>query len=228
LENTPLPCRNSSYLAPQGLARAYGKEPHKPHIISLYGNILWQYVLHTKFLLEAAHFTGLKKLELGSSSITYEYQMDWILSHNTLEQLILNDCRITHHMNFPKVLDSEGCMTSPLDTDDMPVYMNKLRWLQVFQQIETRLPRLMVFRFACGNAANFEDGLILERGLYFDRYTAFTRPWIDWANRDAIKDPQCIWPQDDREMVSGEEMAYRHSMAVVKARREQWLMSRHL
>jgi hypothetical protein len=154
--------------------------------------------------------------------------MDWILSHNTLEQLVLKDCLITHYMRFPKVLDEEGHAALFLDTDDIPVYMNKLRWLQVFQQMETRLPRLMVSRFASESVANFKDGRILERGLYLHRFMAFTRAWIDWAHRDAIKDPRCVWPQNGGEIEIGEEMAYRHLMTVAKARGEQWLMSRQL
>jgi hypothetical protein len=154
--------------------------------------------------------------------------MDWILSHDTLEEPALNDCQIAHYMSFPKALDSEGYKTRVLDTDDIPVYVNKLRWLHVIQRIEICLPRLMVFWFACGSAVNFEDGLILEIGLYLDRYMEFTRPWIDWAYRDAIKDPQCVWPQNDWKIEIEEVQGYRHLIAVVKARREQWLMSRHL
>lgn len=205
-----------------------GPSAEKLTSLTLYGNILWQYVPRTKFLTEATHFSSLKRLELGSFPITHEYQMDWILSHETLEELVLNDCQITHYMSFPKVRDSDGHMTPFLDTENTPVYKNKLRWLQVYQQIEIRLPRLMVFRFACGSAANFENGLILEKGLFPDRYVAFIRPWISWTRRDTIKDPQCNWPQDDSEFVIEEEKAYQHLTTVVKARREKWLMSRHV
>jgi len=95
--------------------------------LKLYGNVLWQYIPPTKFLTEAAHFSVLNKLELGSFPITHEYQMDWILSHDTLKQLVLKDCLITHYMRFPKVLDEEGHTAPCLDTND--IYMNKLRWL---------------------------------------------------------------------------------------------------
>jgi hypothetical protein len=157
-------------------------------------------------------------------------QIGWVLSHGeTLEELVLNDCRIAHYMSFASTCPP-GLLTylSLGWIDPNCLHLNKIRWLSVFQQIESRLSKLNVFRFVSGTALNFDDGKIPDEALYVDRYITYSHPRIDWEHREDITDPNCVWPQRDSHLMRVEFKAYQHLMTVVKARQGKWLELKRL
>jgi hypothetical protein len=92
--------------------------------------------------------------------------VEWFLFNSeTLEEFMWNDRHIIHYMNFPNNENMMHFLEIFLYADDIPVYVNELRWLRLFQQIESRLQPLKVFRFAPRNALNFDDEPLPDEGL---------------------------------------------------------------
>jgi hypothetical protein len=74
----------------------YWLKPLQDKLIKLkiYSSCLWGYL--PKCDLRGLHFPRLKSLSLGNMTFTHDWQLDWIISHHTLELLTLDDCPIVH------------------------------------------------------------------------------------------------------------------------------------
>lgn len=154
--------------------------------LSLYSSFYWGF--WPKLSLDGVHFPNLQSLALGNFSFFKDEQLDWILSHSTLEELYLDDCPI---LLEARILDNENDLSeSPIpkselefrkneDRSDSWHYNYPSRWSNYFASIEAGLPHLRHFAFGHNAAWDYPGGVPfekekdLETALRDDRYMAF-------------------------------------------------------
>ncbi|KAK5658332.1 hypothetical protein OQA88_2308 [Cercophora sp. LCS_1] len=144
-----------------------------------------------KLDLRDVHFPNLRTLALGNYVFTHDWQLDWLSSHSTLENLYLDDCIVLY---FACLLDS------PLDEDGYPVIQTfpgaggttrgpatrgyqfiDMTWSKIFTHIRKSLPSLLKFRVGTSprwnrRGRNAFDRLDYEQTsirLNVDRYQMF-------------------------------------------------------
>ena len=191
--------------------RQHWLEPLQDKLVNLkiYSNCPWGYL--PKCDLRGLHFPRLKSLSLGNMTFTHDWQLDWIISHDTLELLTLDDCPIIHEaMMMGGAYDSERYL--PLDAIEKGVLCQGLgrrrpeethwsyetRWHDYFRRLKNGLPNLQRFGIDRGpwNSGYEEDhasepfkaAASLPARLAASRYMIFhwgTGPcqWIEPGNR---------------------------------------------
>jgi hypothetical protein len=186
--------------------RQYWLEPLQGKLINLkiYSNCPWGYL--PKCDLRGLHFPLLKSLSLGNMTFTHDWQLDWIISHDTLELLTLDDCPIIHDAMMSGACDSERYI--PLDDIEKGLLRQgnsrkkpkqthwhyEARWHVYFRRLKNGLPNLERFGVDRGpwNPAYEEDhasepfkaAASLPARLAASRYMIFHSgtgpcPWIE-------------------------------------------------
>lgn len=158
--------------------------------LTLHMDDYWGYVPKADF--RSLNFPKLKKLELGNYTFSHDWQLDWILSHQTLEELILDDCPIVRRMRNFGPVDWEGYLVTPKNPSGVTtVRRYDGRWAEYFRRIEGML-RLRRLRFGVGewsDGSNFDGGEWVQIGMHGNMYMQFNRgvgptPWQYWTGRD--------------------------------------------
>ncbi|KAJ5464218.1 hypothetical protein N7475_007353 [Penicillium sp. IBT 31633x] len=138
--------------------------------LSLYSSFYWGF--WPKLSLDGVHFPNLQSLALGNFSFFKDEQLDWILSHSTLEELYLDDCPI---LLEARILDNENDLSeSPIpkselefrkneDRSDSWHYNYPSRWSNYFASIEAGLPHLRHFAFGHNAAWDYPGGVPLKK-----------------------------------------------------------------
>lgn len=153
--------------------------------LSLYSSLYWGFF--PQFNMEGIHFPNLKSLTLGNFTFYDDKQLDWILSHSTLEGLYLDDCPILFYIRVFESDDEFSFSRCPIPESDMQrsenedgdlEYIYPRRWHDYFTAIETGLPRLREFGFGINEAWSgismpFEKEKGIVPALQRDRYMAF-------------------------------------------------------
>ncbi|KAL5317152.1 hypothetical protein ACEPPN_014247 [Leptodophora sp. 'Broadleaf-Isolate-01'] len=125
--------------------------------LTIHVNRCWGY--DRQLRLRDLHFPNLKKLKLGNYMITHEWQLEWILSHSTLERLVLDTCSIVNYFFTYCELDDEKYPLhyKPVPWGDPePQYQWEfdMQWSQLFGKIEQGLKHLKEFTFGIQNLKN--------------------------------------------------------------------------
>ncbi|KUJ23629.1 uncharacterized protein LY89DRAFT_664032 [Mollisia scopiformis] len=195
-------------------------------------DIEWGYMPVCNF--RSLFFPRLKKLKLANYVFTHDWQLDWILSHETLEELVLTDCAIVNYMHVYEPLDAENCPLEPTnDFGDVRGWEYPRRWSEMFTKIEG-MPNLRVFKFGSGNrdeGCDFDTGELTETGLHYMKYKGFHRryrpsPWIpigettDVIENGDIADTRSEGENTDRmiESLDKDTLAYEKLMKTVMGR----------
>ena len=103
--------------------------------------------------LRDLHFPKLEVLGLGNFGFSYEWQLDWILSHaETLRTLVLDDCPIVIAGQTSQ--DMEHSHTVPdttvvNDDEEETFWRYDARWHTYFNRIIEELPHLTHFGMNC-------------------------------------------------------------------------------
>ncbi|CZR51411.1 uncharacterized protein PAC_01286 [Phialocephala subalpina] len=157
--------------------------------LTLHADLYWGYMPLCDF--RSLHFPKLKKLELGNYAFTHDWQLDWILSHDTLEELVLDDAVITNYIYGYGPLDNENYPLEPIggSYDNAHFWEYPRSWSEYFSKIEQQLPNLKVFKFGNGNwdeGRNFDYGKWNAMGVEgaLERYKGFDKgtgpsPWVE-------------------------------------------------
>jgi len=171
-------------------------EPARDNLTSLtlHMDDFWGY--YPKCELRGIKFPRLKRLELGNYTFAHDWQLEWILSHGeTLEKLVLDDCRIVKTMRTFGAVDEEHFTIWPAARQIAPekgLYMYAGQWADYFKKMEEGLPKLKILKFGTGiwaNGENFDGEAWDYVGLHDDRYTGFhagtgPSPWVGLHNSD--------------------------------------------
>ncbi|CAG8367984.1 unnamed protein product [Penicillium salamii] len=148
--------------------------------LTLYSDMYWGF--YPRSPLKGIHFPNLQSLTLGNYCFFEDAQLDWILSHSTLQDIHLDDCAILFQIYL--------CAEDPPDLGIIPrssmqqdpekgngfFHTYPRRWSDYFASLESGLPHLR--HFAIGRS-NWEDGLPFEQeqdiksALLHDRYLVF-------------------------------------------------------
>ncbi|KAE8155013.1 hypothetical protein BDV25DRAFT_135350 [Aspergillus avenaceus] len=150
--------------------------------LTLYSSNYFGY--YPKCDLSGLHFPRLKTLALGNYAFIHDTQLDWILSHKTLQELYLDDCCI---LNEVAIYDKQRTYLNPQQYTALPEqYVSEKsyaaydkRWDHYFRAFKDGLPRLRHFRY--GHSQNwwvedttpFEDEAELTIGMHRDSYQVF-------------------------------------------------------
>jgi len=127
-------------------------QPLAPRLraLSIYGDTLWGVI--PTWDSRALHFPKLKSLALGNYTLAYDWQVDWLAKHETLQSLSLDDCPIAHYFRV-----DDAYAKRDLETNDLidlgrggggrvQKWGNSLRWDFVFSRLQSSLPALVDFR----------------------------------------------------------------------------------
>ena len=198
--------------------------------LCIHSDVLWGYVPLCDF--RTLHFAKLKKLELGNYSFSHDWQLDWILSHKTLEIFILDDCNIVNYIYGYGLMDEERYPSTPtVAWGDHHMWKYDAQWSQYFDAIRISLPNLRKFRFGSGNwdeGKNFDSEEGFTLGAHQEAYMAFNRgigpaPWEPVG--EFIKDSDTLsgnWTIETRNRLVGsrveDERAFGDLMDAVEAR----------
>lgn len=205
--------------------------------LALHADIYWGYMPLCDF--RSLYFPKLKKLELGNYAFTHDWQLDWILSHETLEELVLDDAVITNYIYGYGHLDAENYPLKPIGGSyaDAHFWEYPRSWSEFFAKIEQRLPNLKVFKFGNGDwdeGRNFDYGEwkaigvegALERYKGFDRGTG-PAPWVELGEMTQEMENGRFEPQGWQgvaknrmiEYFEEDTAAYEKLMSTVRSRR---------
>lgn len=162
--------------------------------LALHMDDFWGYVPKVDF--RSLHFPKLKKLELGNYTFSHDWQLEWILSHQALEELILDDCPIVRHARNFGPIDQEGYLVTPTVSSG-PTTISRYdgRWAEYFRRLEG-MPKLKKLKFGVGewrDGRNFDGAEWVQDGVHGNMYMRFDRgmgptPWSTWkgaADEDA-------------------------------------------
>jgi hypothetical protein len=188
--------------------------------LKIYSSCLWGYL--PKCDLRGLHFPRLKTLSLGNMAFTHDGQLDWILSHDTLELLTLDGCPIVHEAMIDHDEDFEWQIaTNYTDREHWPWkdqvhWSYGARWHDYFRKIHRGLPHLQRFGVGCGPwgfpygcgepAGAFMAAASLEARLTASRYNIYDggvgcepqHSYKDeYAKITVLEDQYCAWDEDD-------------------------------
>ena len=89
----------------------------------------------------------IKKLRIVCFTFSHDWQLDWLSSLKTLEQLVLDSCAIITHVFSHQPLNHESYLTNEtpvcfkqaidLTWDGLPVYLYMTRWSDYFNTLPT-------------------------------------------------------------------------------------------
>ena len=152
-----------------GLPRAW-LAPAAPNLtcLALGASQLWGYILKVHF--RGVHFPRLKSLVMHNFVFSHDWQLEWILSHTSLETLSLFRCQILTDALWFGEKDDEGYPTSLFQYDVLPCqdYHYAGSWHQYYSRFSTLLKHLKWF------TTMPDDGLAVTEniGLYgrFNKY----------------------------------------------------------
>ncbi|CAG8344830.1 unnamed protein product [Penicillium salamii] len=162
--------------------------------LTLYSNIYWGF--YPRPPLKGIHFPNLQSLSLGNYCFFEDAQLDWILSHSTLQDLYLDDCAILFQIYLcaedPRNLEiiPRSSMQQDPEKGNGFFHTYPRRWSDYFASLESGLPHLR--HFAIGRS-NWEGGLPFEQeqdikpALLHDRYLVFDQGSGGGAFQDNIR-----------------------------------------
>ena len=95
---------------------------------------LWGYLLKVDF--RGVHFPKLETLVMNNFVFSHDWQLDWILSHNSLQEMRLMQCRILTHAIWFGEKDDEGYPTrfSRSDTLHLRYHHYAKAWHHYYQR----------------------------------------------------------------------------------------------
>lgn len=114
--------------------------------LSLGANELWGYLLKVDF--RDVRFPHLKSLRMQSFVFSHDWQLEWILSHKSLQKLRLHECRMLTEArwngkkdddNYPTEYSPDGDLVSP------QVYQHAKSWHHYYEEFSDRLENLRSF-----------------------------------------------------------------------------------
>jgi hypothetical protein len=178
----------------------YWLEPLQQRLkhLKIYSNCMWGYL--PKCDLRGLHFPHLKSLALGNMTFTHDWQLDWIVSHDTLEMLTLDDCPIVHQAMIVDNHDSEryihfNDIEGLLWHGEEPAHwIYEVRWHDYLRRLNRGLPHLQRFGLDRGPwnfgydddhaSEPFKAAASLPARLARSRYSVFhhgvaPNPWLE-------------------------------------------------
>lgn len=183
--------------------------------LSLYSSLYWGFCPQAN--LEGIHFPNLKSLTLGNFSFYDDKQLDWILSHSTLQELYLDDCPVLFYITvFDTEYELSRCPIAKSDmqrnkNDDRRLdYIYPRRWHDYFTAIETGLPHLREFGFGINEAWDeyslpFEKEKDIVPALRHHRYMAFDSGTGPYQFIGQMNDPDRYEPAGQRPTCDDED-----------------------
>ena len=113
--------------------------------LSLGANELWGYLLKVDF--RDVRFPRLKSLDMQRFVFSHDWQLEWILSHKSLQKLSLNQCRILAHAcwygeeadGYPTKVFPEG------NKRTLQKYHHAKSWHQYYEEFSGALENLRSF-----------------------------------------------------------------------------------
>lgn len=130
-------------------------------------------------------------------TFTHNWHLDWIISHQTLRSLTLDDCPIMYDSMSMKPIDSEQYpilgddnwkLPEVYEYEDKVIWKYGTRWHDCFRKLKG-LPRLIDFGFGHGpwsfhrrdNGAvlPFRKGASLPTQITSNRYCMFDCDWVE-------------------------------------------------
>jgi len=119
--------------------------------LTLYCNDFWGTI--PKWDLDELYFPHLRSLALGRFTISYDWQIDWILKHKTLESLWLEDCPVVPCYNYlaRELHFGTGRLVSLVvgtqrGRPKLDRMETSMRWYTIFERLRDGLPNLADFR----------------------------------------------------------------------------------
>jgi len=125
-------------------------QPASENLISLtlHSDDIWGYMSKADF--RGLHFPKLKRLELGDYTFSHDWQLERILSHKTIEELVLDDCAIVRRFHIGGPQDEEHYILMPTEDGERSFRYHNRRWADFFARVKEGLPNLTQFRFVEG------------------------------------------------------------------------------
>ncbi len=131
--------------------RNRGVQPDQPlhfyNILCLSADLRWGWYPKTDF--RHVRFPKLKSLALGNFTFSHDWQLEWLLSHESLCRLRLSGCSILAFANpTPQFLDSDGYLIRTAGETHASLGRYRRfegRWCHYFKAFASALPRLQLF-----------------------------------------------------------------------------------
>ena len=113
--------------------------------LSLGAHELWGYILKVDF--RGVHFPRLQSLVMECFVFSQDWQLEWILSHTSLQELSLLKCQILVQADWLGEKDEDGCPTSITEDDSALVQTHFFyrSWHDYYQKILNDLENLRSF-----------------------------------------------------------------------------------
>ena len=113
--------------------------------LALRASELWGYILKVDF--SHVHFPQLQSLVMQKFVFSQDWQLEWILSHTSLQELCLFQCRILIHATWTGEQDEEGYPTSMLAYDPLSLqdYHYDKSWYEYYERLLSCLGSLRRF-----------------------------------------------------------------------------------
>jgi len=105
---------------------------------------------------------------LGNYTFTHDWQLDWIISQDTVVELVLDDCPIIKRLRTYGPLDDEGYVKSPTGMGETKVQNYEGKWSEYFARLEG-MRSLKRLRFGVGewsDGANFDGEDWVSEGIH--------------------------------------------------------------
>ena len=126
-----------------GLPQAWlAPASHDLTSLALGARWLWGYLLKVDF--RGVHFPRLKSLFMEDFVFSHDWQLDWILSHTSLEEMRLIQCWILIHAHWYGQKDDEGYPAGFLETHTQDYGYSK-QWNHYYQHFSSLLGNLRCF-----------------------------------------------------------------------------------
>jgi hypothetical protein len=143
-------------------------EPARENLarLTLHMDEFWGYLPKADF--RGVRFPRLKRLESGNYTFTHDWQLDWIISQDTVVELVLDGCPIIKRLRTYGPLDDEGYVKSPTGMGETKVQNYEGKWSEYFARLEG-MRSLKRLRFGVGewsDGANFDGEDWVSEGIH--------------------------------------------------------------
>lgn len=176
-KDSPLGCVSYDFFT--RLPRAW-LAPAASHLkcLALSAPELWGYLLKVDF--RGVHFLKLESLVMTKFVFSHDWQLEWILSHNSLQEMRLMQCRILTHATWLGEKDDEGYPTRFLRSDTLHLryhqyakswhhYYQRFLSLENLTYFTTKPDDHSVITSLAGMYEEFDEGSWLEETPEPDR-----------------------------------------------------------
>ena len=132
--------------------------------LTLGGDALWGYLLKVNF--RGVHFSNLESLDMQRFVFSHDWQLEWILSHTSLQKLSLYKCRILTEARWYGKKDGEYYPTEYSDGERFSPqkYQYAKRWHHYYEELSDGLENLESFTTIAdeGSTTRNTDGWYVE------------------------------------------------------------------